>query len=398
MNARSTKNIHDLSNKNLKMSFEIVSNARKEIMHLVNDGIIADYQEGDYILNLYSLFISYFNSIYDEVGDYDSAKISVINEFLSEENLHHFEKNGRKVKNDGSKTLNYLKKRFDALFSIENFFANIARNSWPRYLTDFDDFKNGNEQFRFLIEPLNYEEKDYKKASLITEMQLSMNSSNVGVVYDINNKSVLGSNIGEINLTKQKEDSVLSVLKVNGYNYVSLTNGFNKLLTPDRIIEKNININFTVNPDIFEYDNDVFNEVILDSKEIKPKGILMISNSVDFLFDEYIEAVKKQKELDLDIKVINVGTYRKKLIEKLALNKTKNEVTSKDYVRLRKRLNDFEKKNYLYEFTSSELSSLIKGYKDDILNYTSIDDEVVEIIRKHLDKKDKQIYNKVRGR
>ena len=360
MKARSTKNLHDFSNNEFIRSFEITSNINKEAEILNATGLLNDFlTDYKYQSNLNSTSLEILSKIAKLTPYMENIKKKII-----EERIEYYQEHGY-VNENSSKTFTKMKNLIDLAFDIEEVFSYALNAYWSNTTIGFDYYNNGDDEFAFLVGPPTDDHNPYIKTSLITENQIALQSSKIGIVYEVEKGGVLAMSDRKINLAKTNEDSILTLFKIDNDNYYSSSSDDSKLKLPDELIQKNLNKCLRVNSDYLVYDEaNIFNNVILDKSKSTPKGIVIISSLYDFPFEEFVQAKRLQEELNLDIKVISLSSYRNKFSQKtnFAINIRSN--TSQEKERFRSQIEKFKDSDELYGEEPGKLLNLIDEFEE----------------------------------
>ena len=158
----------------------------------------------------------------------------------------------------------------------------------------------------------------YLSCSLFSNLELnSFQNSNLIFVVDVNSTNYIASSscdsvTGDFN---NPDFLTLKVIEVDGskhYIKVGYTNDSKKcvtaLETPDMIEKLSIARELKENGKLYDYDNSLCNEVVLDRTKTSYSGAVLLSNGCDILFNEYLLL----KENNIPFKCINKALYRLK--------------------------------------------------------------------------------------
>lgn len=358
--ARSTENLHDFANNEFTKAFEIISNIDEASRILKESGLLNDFLTGyNHETNINSMSLETLSKIAELAPSSEKLKREII-----DERIEHYRNHGY-VDEDSSKTFNKMKELIDLAFNIEELFSHTLSEYWANITRRYDDFENGQDDFAFLVGPPEEDDKPYIRTSLITENQIAIQASKLGIVYEVEKGGVLAMSDKKINLAKTKNDTILSLFKFDGENYVSSSIGDSKLMLPNELIQKNINKCLRVNSEYLVYDEvNIFNNVILDKSKSKAKGIVIISSLYDFPFEEFVKAKRLQEDLDLDIKFVSLSTYRSNFSKKTNFAINIKSKTSYEKDNFKRQIDKFRDSDELFGEEPEKLLNLIDEFEE----------------------------------
>lgn len=103
-----------------------------------------------------------------------------------------------------------------------------------------------------------------------------------------------------------------------GYSFSG--NVCTKILTPSILEQRRIQLNLKQTPSI--------NEVILDKEKTNYTGMVLLSNGIDCLMNEYLIAIQSKETMGLSLKCLNKTLYKQSEIDDEKLLNLNNEINS----------------------------------------------------------------------
>lgn len=322
------------------------------------------------------------------VNNYSSI---ILNDLLSADNVEYQMKNGHHKK-DCSKIGTELDIKINTAFEIEEIVRQIIANKWNRSISNFNNFKNGDE-FGFVFHSghsireislkgtNDYCDNDYFNTSYIScsylnNHHMEVYNDNIGLVFDVDGNNFLGSSDTDCATVIQSHRDVSSIKQI-GDKFVKIArfDKKNVLMTPDQIINNNVKDCIEKNNEQLNNDNiNIYNEIVLDKETSTPIGIALLSDGLDLLVQEYATAIHMKKMYDLNIKVINKSVYR----TNLGLEPYTKKSLDNHFFKM-----DLPYSNFEHIFNNIDMDEFINSYDRDVLIGGNYDDNIrIKILNK----------------
>lgn len=224
-----------------------------------------------------------------------------------------------------------FKEYMDKLFKLEDeIHENITLKLWQEYCTDINvDFRQGDE-FRYIVHSgygiiklpglpnyikNRYKDGDFVSASLLTEKQMRMYNGNVGLILEPN-ESIIATAIEDAGTRIEDIQGINSVLDFGNGTFVNtrldrVESIPTKIQSPQQLNDDFIEKLKKINSDPLN-EGWPINEVILDDRKIKVKGVFFRVNENQLALHDFIRAHNMKVMYNVPLRVVNVDKYRKK--------------------------------------------------------------------------------------
>ena len=300
-----------------------------------------------------------------------SQKIN--DDFLEPSNVEYSFKHQKFPKN-ASKLGQSINDLFKKIFIIEEKMQIIVSNIWSRLITPFEKIQNGDPfivighsgngyinfpSSKYYINN-SYNNTTSYSCSIFTNNHINVYNSKLVALFNVNyNNFISASHFDSATRSRGFNKKTIKTLKTTDEgNFINV--GYSNPQDTKRIVTKSESPTIT----LAKLKKNIVNEVVLDKMKSKPIGLLIFSNGDDFLFFEYINALKMKNEYNLNLKVINKSLYQDIEFDLNQLNKS---------------LLFF--KNYIFnsEFNKEELVSLLDGYIEDVIIPLKLNKDIEKI-------------------
>ncbi|MBE6149487.1 MAG: hypothetical protein E7170_02040 [Firmicutes bacterium] len=331
--------------------------------------------------------IEHFKFKYENLSEVSAA---ILKDLLQPYSVEYCMEHG-KYPSDASKIGVEFEKDLNIIFKLEEELKLIALEKWETELTNFDNIVNGED---FIIvghasrklpgipENYNYKtgklSKQYLSCSVFSDKELNtFDEQKVVYVTNVDRNNYISSS-NDDSLTSETSYPIFETLKeieLNGvihYIKSGFTNDRNRAVTTistPRLIETlSIEREIEENGSLFEYEDILTNEVVLDRTNTKVFGALLLGNGCDLLIDEYLYLKKN----NIEFKCLNKGLYKQKYGIDMYNEKEYNEFLksiSKLYVNINNG-----------KYTTEELL----GYYNEVVIPMKYSPEIIDIIKQSL--------------
>jgi hypothetical protein len=198
--------------------------------------------------------------------------------------------------------------------NISQYFNNISLKLFEQHQTDPKNFVNG-ESFVFTVHNLTsytdlkindeFYRKNFISTSLITDKEMGLYGSNkVGFIYPVDGNIVAADSKDVYSYNTKDNDSQIFIGK------------FDKptIKPPIQIEQECMKKTIEKTGEILNYskNSNVYSEVVLDIKNMKPTGVFCVTNGEKELNPNYVEAMRLSKEFNLPLVDIDMSIYRVK--------------------------------------------------------------------------------------
>ena len=260
-------------------------------------------------------------------------------ELLSPEVVNNLKPPTYEYSHDASITGCKVEALSNELFRLEEEIAHYVARIWKETLTSFDNFQNG-FPFSFVATAIDFPEffpggayykktgHAYTSATLFTNNIMdSFMDKKLLLVCEINEKNLLG--MSEVDIATREENApglkTIGMVDREEYNYINAGYSFSgnvctKILTPSILEQRRIQLNLKQTPSI--------NEVILDKEKTNYTGMVLLSNGIDCLMNEYLIAIQSKETMGLSLKCLNKSLYKQSEIDDDKLLNLNNEINS----------------------------------------------------------------------
>ena len=311
----------------------------------------------------------------DLLGDIYSIESTVNHDLLEPWVVDYYYENNIFPEN-ASEIGQTFQESIQKIFYLEDKIAPIVSNIWKRTLTPFESIKNGdkfitvahsttlgldlNNSFKNNLNP-------YLSCSIFNNNCMNYYNGPVAITFDINKDNYIASASFDSATASLSSNQSIFTLKTFP-NGETIRAGYTFEEDPDKIVikcEKPDDVLNRINSRNSK--NRVVNETVLDKKFVKPKGILLFSDGIDYLLPFYLIADKMSKQYNIPIKLIDRRKYNTNELEEINTSEFLKQISQTHYDLINNsNLNNLEKQNIIKNFY--ELIYKEKVYSNEKLN------------------------------
>lgn len=274
----------------------------------------------------YQKALDFVLAFQNKYPNFSKISTSILDDLLKPDNVEYCFINKKYPKNASSIGMQF-EKDLKEIFELEEKLSKLSTTITCNSVTKFEDIKNG-EPFIVFGHATDYlpgtpDMKNYRKGghqylscSLLTNNELNtFNNCKISYVYEpAENNLILSCYFDSATGTFYHPGfhTVKEVKVNNRVEYISAgyihddSRAVTKISTPKVVEKLSIERELETQPELFDYENCLTNETVLDREQSKCSGALLIGNGGDLLIYEFVHL----KHNNIKFKCINKGLYR----------------------------------------------------------------------------------------
>lgn len=278
---------------------------------------------------LYEQFIQMIDNFEKKYPNLYDISSKILDDLLTPENVEYCIKN-KEYKADASKTGCEFQLEIQKIFELEEQLKQIALYKFKEDITNFDEIVNGkdfivvghaSDQLPGLPGDDRYNrfgQKRYLSCSLLSNLELNtFQDSSIFFVVDVKEDNYLLGTYYDTVTRENRNPSVYTVGEIeseDGKLYIDAGYSNDKdkfaisIATPKVIEKLSVEREIKDTGRLYDYNNTLTNEIILDRDKTSVKGCLLVAEETKVLFSEFYTLEKN----NMDFKCINKGLYKEK--------------------------------------------------------------------------------------
>lgn len=338
----------------------------------------------------YQKALDYVLTFKNKYPNFNKISSLILDDLLKPDNVEYCYINKKYPPNASQLGMDF-EKDLKSIFELEEKLSKLSISITCNSVTKYEDIVNG-EPFMIFAHATDYlpgtpDMRNYRKGghrylscSLLTNNELNtFNNCKIAFVYEpTENNLILSCYCDSATGTFYHPGfhTIKEIKTNNKIEYISAgyiqddTSAVTKISTPKVVERLSIERELETSKELFDYENCLTNETVLDREQSKCSGAVLLSNGCDLLISEYIH-LKRNK---INFKCINKGLYRKQHNLK--------PYTQKEYEEFLYKLDKLSSFINMYELTNNDLLS----YYNEIVIPMQYDDEIMSIIDNYFSK------------
>lgn len=338
----------------------------------------------------YEKALNYVLEFKNKYPNFSKISSSILDDLLKSENVEYCYIN-KKYPPNASKTGLEFEHDLKEIFELEEKLSKLSFSITCNSVTKYEDIVNG-EPFMIFAHATDYlpgtpDMRNYHKGghrylscSLLTNNELNtFNNCKIAYVYTpTENNLILSCYFDSATGTFYHPGfhTVKEIKTNNKIEYISAgyiqddARAVTKISTPKVVEKLSIERELETQPELFDYENCLTNETVLDRDNSKCSGAVLISNGCDLLIYEYIHLKKN----NIKFKCINKGLYREQHNLK--------PYTVKEYEDFLYKLDKLPSLINMYELTNEDLLA----YYNEVIIPMKYNEEIMTILDNYFSK------------
>lgn len=252
----------------------------------------------------------------DQLGEIGEIESTVNHDMIEPETINYYYEYGDWPKN-ASETGEIFQTLIHNIFILEEKTISIVTNLWARTLTPISEIKNGSPFTVIahsttlglhLNDSFKNKMNSYLSCSIFDTHCMNYYNDPIVITFDITKENYIASSSFDsaTSMSSYGQDVHTVSIMPNGE---SIRAGYTYTEDIDKIIIKCENPEDVLTRIRESADNHIINETILDKSRVKPTGILLFTDGVNYLLPYYLIANEMSKKYHIPIRLIDRTKY-----------------------------------------------------------------------------------------
>ena len=273
----------------------------------------------------------------DRLGEIGEIESTINHDMIEPETINYYYEYGDWPENT-SETGERFQSLIRYIFMLEEKAVPIVTNLWERTLTPFSNIKNG-EPFTVIAHSTTHgihlddsfknNLNSYLSCSIFNTHCMNYYNDPIALTFDITKENYIASSSFDSATSMLSWQDVHTVATMP--NGQSIRAGYSYTEDIDKIIIKCENPEDVLTRIQESADYHIINETILNKAKVKPTGLLLFTDGINYLLPYYLIAHEMSKKYDIKIRLIDRTKYHTQTQKDIPLEEFTNQVKQSHY-------------------------------------------------------------------